>query len=158
MGCFDYYCQCNGKICRHVGGQSDSSTVVIEVPLSDGKTIYLKGEYEEYGYVAVKMNGNKSIYYQFYLEENKDQFHWWFKNHSENFLETYLFAKRVWTHSEVLHITEIDEAELEGEELDDDEGMIVVKRNCFNLSHNYDTILTPELVAKCIRADSLISK
>lgn len=158
MGCFDYTCACNGKTCRHVGEQSDSSTVVIEVPLSDGKTIYLKGEYDEYGYVVVEMNGDKPVYYQFYLEEFKDCFDSWLENEPEEYLKRYFFAKRIWTFSEILHISDIAEAEIERENLDDAEEMILVKRNCIYSISGVLRKLTPELVAKCIRADSLISK
>ena len=45
MGCFDYECGCGGESCEHVGGQLNNSEVIIEVPLSDGTVLYLKGEY-----------------------------------------------------------------------------------------------------------------
>lgn len=82
MGCFDYECECGGTKCYHQGGQYHSSTVIIEVPLSDNTTVFLKGFYEEYGYVVV--NG-----------------HHFYPKQFEDIAEEGSFkAKRIWTESE----------------------------------------------------------
>jgi hypothetical protein len=65
MGCFDYICECGGNKCDHIGGQFVSSLVIIEVNLSDNTTVFLKGFYEQYGYVLVNE-------YKFYPEQFED--------------------------------------------------------------------------------------
>lgn len=82
MGCFDYECSCGGNKCDHIGGQLFSSIVIIEVPLSDNTTVYLKGYYEQYGYVLVNE-------YRFYPEQFEDLAN-----------EDSFKAKRIWTYKE----------------------------------------------------------
>jgi hypothetical protein len=91
MGCFDYTCECAGTSCEHVGKQYQDATVIIEVPLSDGTSVYLKGEYYQSGNVEVSM-GDEII--EFHLEEFRKFFDVWFAEDQKK--KEYL-ASRVWT-------------------------------------------------------------
>ena len=138
MGCFDYECACGGKSCDHVGGQLWESKVIIEVPLSDGKKIYLHGEYEMYGYVLVEDK------YKFYLKEFDDYFQGWFDGESENELSISFLANKAWTVSEHVHTEDKFGDEISGH----------VHRHCFDDVDAEVSDLTPNLLAKCIRADN----
>ncbi len=91
MGCFDYVCECGGKTCPFRGGQNGGdSIVIVEVPLKDGTTIFVKGEYDSYGAVH---HGNCI----FYPEQFQDFFKGWFKGESEKKMSRIFVAKRIWT-------------------------------------------------------------
>lgn len=93
MGCFDYECECGGTKCVYVGGQhGGNSDVVVEVPLNDGTTVYIKGRYESYGWIRV---GD----YQFYPEQFEDYFEGWINDESDEARRKMFLAKRVWTIS-----------------------------------------------------------
>jgi hypothetical protein len=144
MGCFDYECECKGKTCKHVGGQLYGSTVVIEVPLSDHTVVYLKGEYEEYGYVTVGT-------YQFYPEQFEDYFEGWLEDESPDKLDKIFLATRVWTLEETVYTYEDDE---DGNE---QETRKFIKRKCFTGDHTrVSADITPTLLSKCIRLDKKI--
>lgn len=139
MGCFDYECECGGKTCDHVGGQLRDSNVVIEVPLSDGTTVFLEGHYEQYGYVDVEG-------YQFYLEQFRDFFEGWLEY--EKNPEKIFLAKRVWTLNETVYKYIYDE--------DDDQHEIkkFVNRKCFRRDIDVNlSELDPTNVSKYIRVD-----
>ena len=141
MGCFDYECECKGKTCKHLGGQLHGSTVVIEVPLSDHTVVYLKGEYEEYGYVTVGA-------YQFYLEQFREYFEGWIEDESPDKLDKTFLASQVWTLEESVLTYEDDE---DGNE---HEIRKFVKRRCFTGDRKRVLVdLTPTLRSKCIRLD-----
>lgn len=129
MGCFDYKCECAGKSCNHVGGQLDESEVIIEVPLSDGTVVYLKGDYQEYGYVQVNEE-------DFYLKEFEEYFEFWSEND-----QGFLLANKVWTYGE--HTVVEDQ-------FGDEVGGHVV-RKCFNDSNKILTNLTPQIYDMCMR-------
>jgi hypothetical protein len=138
MGCFDYTCECKGESCDHKGGQLWESSVIIEVPLSDGTSIYLEGEYEQYGYVLV--NGT----YKFYLKEFEEFFHGWLDGEPEEELSNSFVANKVWTVSEDVNTEDKFGDEISGH----------VNRHC---SHHLDVSMAdpmPDLIAKCIRADN----
>ena len=91
MGCFDYECECGGSKCVFTGGQDGGgSDVVIEVPLKDGTTVYLKGFYNSYGTVHIGE-------YQFYLEQFEEFFNSWLERETEEARSKIFFAKRIWT-------------------------------------------------------------
>ena len=132
MGCFDYTCECKGKTCEHVGGQYVTSNVVIEVPLNDGSLIYVKGVYEQYGYVTV----NDEI--RFYLKEFKDFFRGWLEDECDKDRETIFVANKVWT--------------VEDEMEDHRYNKYYEEREC--LPYNKPVVeLTAEKITNCIRAD-----
>ena len=133
MGCFDYTCECKGKTCEHVGGQYVASTVVIEVPLNDGSLIYVKGVYEEYGYVIV----NNEI--KFYLKEFEDFFNGWLEDESDEDRKTIFVANKVWTVEDKME--------------DDYRNTYYAERDC--LPYNKSVVeLTKDVMKKCIRADT----
>lgn len=131
MGCFDYNCECGGETCPHVGGQLDNATVIIEVPLLDGTTIYLEGEYHQYGYVEV------DNFYSFYLEEFEEFFEDWDAMNDDR---AYL-ATKVWTKSETT-------------ETEDKYGSIItghVERSCFDKNIEVHTKLPKGFRSKLFR-------
>lgn len=131
MGQFDYKCECGGKSCNHVGGQLYESTVIIEVPLSDGTVVYLKGEYEQYGYVVVNEQ-------EFYLKEFEEYFEDW---HCDE--DGFLLANKVWTYSEL---------ELIKDKFGDEEqGKTVLERECFDKKNKILTSFTPQIYDQCMR-------
>lgn len=139
MGCFDYECECGGKTCDHVGGQLYDSTVVIEVPLSDGTNVYLEGYYEQYGYVTVEG-------YQFYPEQFQEYFEDWLED--EKHPEKIFLAKRVWTVRETVH------KYIEDSDGDEHEIRKLVHRKCFRRDIDVNlSELDPMNVSKYIRAD-----
>jgi hypothetical protein len=137
MGCFDYECECGGESCKHVGGQLGEAQVIIEVPLSDGTTVYLEGNYECYGYVVV---GN----YQFYLKQFEEYFKGWFASYSDSQRKKNFLAGRVWTLRET--VWKCDE--------DGDEYKRRVRRRCFEQENKPIASLSSEILASCIRADT----
>lgn len=138
MGCFDYECACGGKSCDHVGGQLWESKVIIEVPLSDGKKIYLHGEYEQYGYVLVEDK------YKFYLKQFEEYFEGWFDGETEKERSISLLANKAWTVSEHVYAEDKFGDDISG----------YVNRHCFDEVDASVSDLTPNLLAKCIRADN----
>ena len=142
MGCFDYDCECGGETCTHKGFQDNEATVIIEVPLSDGTNVYLKGEYEEYGYVTIKVNDQE---YEFYLEEFKSYFLGWFQDKED--IKKCLLAKRVWTSEETLEVYD-RKRDLYVEKK--------VKRKCFEQTEYSVSDLTPEIVNKCLCVNTVV--
>lgn len=146
MGCFDYECGCGGESCEHVGGQLNNSEVIIEVPLSDGTVVYLKGEYEQYGYVTIKIAGQPDTEYKFYLKEFEEYFDGWFDREPEEELNKCFLANKAWTRSETTCVLDRFGDETEG----------YVKRRCFYESDVGDNPLTnvdQNLLSKCTLAD-----
>lgn len=140
MGCFDYQCECGGQTCKHVGEQLNRSTVIIEVPLSDGTFVHLKGCYEEYGYIVVKLHiaaDGGYVEYKFYLEQFEEFFEDWFDGESEDDLRTSLLATKVWTQSE---------------DICEDENENTLK-HCFDNVNAIPIELTQDIVEKCIQAN-----
>lgn len=91
MGMFDYECECGGTKCVFVGDQNGGdSDVIIEVPLNDGTTVYVKGRYESYGSVHVGK-------YQFYPEQFEDYFKGWLSSESDETRSKIFRAGKVWT-------------------------------------------------------------
>lgn len=143
MGCFDYTCECQKRrlpTCSHTGGQYQDAFVIIEVPLNNGKFAYIKGLYEEYGYVTVDLGKTE---YRFYLNEFKNFFRDWIQSDSEKERSTYFLASRCWTYQE-----DYDP------DFDGGEEKNTYKRYC-SRNDGVDEIdtLTEEIVAKCIRID-----
>lgn len=146
MGCFDYECECGGNSCAHVGGQLHGARVIIEVPLSDGTVVYLKGYYEEYGYVLVKLPIAEDagyVEYKFYPKQFEDYFHGWFDGESEEELRMGFLANKIWTFSETAWTLDKYGDEVQGK----------VKRHCFDEIDASVDDLTHDIVKKCIRAD-----
>jgi len=142
MGCFDYTCSdCKGKDCGHSGGQNRESVVIIEVPLSDGTVVHLKGNYEEYGYVTITLDGQQ---YEFYLVQFKEYFKEWFENSSEKYQQMRFLAHKVYTYSEYVYASEVNE------DAEDEDTKIKVRRYCCDKE---DIKFTKEIKSKCIRAD-----
>jgi hypothetical protein len=134
MGCFDYECECGGTRCVYVGAQNGGdSDVIIEVPLNDGKTVYVKGRYESYGSVHVGE-------YQFYPEQFTDYFDSWLRYESDESRSKIFLAKRVWT------VTYSKYNEDEDESYHSD-------TNCYPANIKIVTKLGKKTIAKCIRAD-----
>ena len=142
MGCFDYQCECKGKHCGHTGGQSCGANVYIEAPLSDGTNVYLKGYYEEYGYVLVYDDDTNETYF-FYLKEFEECFEGWFNRDSAEKLDKSFLATKVWTDYELSWATDKYGYELEK----------TISRNCFNHVEGKQTYLTSKILKQCIRAD-----
>lgn len=93
MGMFDYECACGGATCPYEGGQhGGDSYVVIEVPLRDGTTVYMKGHYDAYGRVEV---GNCT----FYAEQFSEGFEYCLEDHDKEAQKRCFLAKRIWTSS-----------------------------------------------------------
>ena len=138
MGCFDYTCDgCDGENCDHTSGQNRPSTVIIEVPLTDGTCVYLQGEYEEYGYVSVTLGEEN---HEFYLEQFTEYFQAW--KLSEN-----LMATKVYTVKEKVHVSELDE--------DEEDDIEVTKRYDCQPSKAVPVPLTKDILSKCVRTEKL---
>jgi hypothetical protein len=134
MGMFDYECECGGTNCVFVGGQNGGdSNVIVEVPLNDGTTVYIKGRYESYGYVQV---GD----YQFYPEQFEEGFESWLSHESDDSRSKIFRAGRVWTFS----YNEYD---------DDDDSYDLKISNCCPPDVLVITKLGKKTIEKCIRAD-----
>lgn len=134
MGCFDYECNCGGTICGFKGGQDNgSSSVVIEVPLTDGTVVFVAGEYDSYGSVAV---GN----YTFYPEQFQDFIEGWLENEKDAARSKIFLAGKIWT-TEYVNLDEDSISRTDG---------YMESSDCYQGSI---TELTDALVAKCIRAD-----
>lgn len=145
MGEFRYTCsECEGKECGH-RGQHDyqPADVVIEVPLSDGKTCYLKGQYEGCGYVAIKLN--KETTYQFYLEQFRQYFRDWLINWNEESRSECYLCTKVYTVSEKKDASELNEYARDGQ-------TITVDYECAN--GKKPVKFTKDILSKCIRADA----
>ncbi len=135
MGCFDYECECGGKKCDHVGGQTNKSNVIIEVPLSDGTAVCVRGEYSEYGYVEVGK-------YKFYPEQFRTYFKDWFDGASEKELKNSFLSNRIWTDSETTYTYDKFGSEIRG----------FVERYCFQMPGDLSEV-TQTIASKCIRVD-----
>lgn len=139
MGCFDYECECGGETCIYTGGQDGGdSDVVIEVPLNDGTTVYVKGRYESYGSVHVDD-------YQFYPEQFEDYFEGWLSSESDESRSKIFRAGKIWTLSYIHH--KYDEEE---------EYAYAFKKtsNCYPDTIVVITNLESSTLSKCIRADT----
>ncbi len=136
MGMFDYECECGGTKCVFVGGQNGGdSEVIIEVPLNDGTTVYIKGRYESYGSVHV---GN----YQFYPEQFEEYFEGWLGSESDEQRSRLFRAGRIWT----FQYYEYEE--------DSYENVADTKiSNCCPPDITILTKLGKKTLEKCIRAD-----
>ena len=142
MGCFDYKCDgCDGYVCHHSGGQNRSAIVIIEVPLSDETVVYLEGEYEECGYVTVKLN--KTEYYEFYPIQFEEYFKDWFERESEKERRIKFISHNIYTVKEKVHVSELD---------DDAEDDVYVTKT-YNCNPSKSVPLTKNILSKCIRAD-----
>jgi hypothetical protein len=140
MGCFDYECECHGKTCNHVGSQLYNSNVVIEVPLSDHTVVYLKGQYDEYGYVKVGE-------YTFYLEQFQEYFEGWLDDEQETDREKIFLATRVWTLNETIYTTTDDGKDVPTH----------VHRKCYTGdARALAETISPATLSKCIRIDMKI--
>jgi hypothetical protein len=138
MGCFDYECECGGTTCVFVGGQNGGdSDVIIEVPLNDGTTVYVKGRYESYGSVHV---GN----YQFYPEQFEEYFKGWLSSESDESRSRIFRAGKIWTML-YSHYNYDDE--------DDYETCRKKASNCQPKDIMIITRLGKNTLRKCIRAD-----
>jgi len=130
MGCFDYECNCGGASCGFRGGQNGgSSRVVIEVPLSDGTTVFLAGTYDSYGSVAVEN-------YTFYPEQFGDFIEGWLDSENDAARRSIFLAGKIWT-TDCMSLDEDDDGYME-------------PSDCYQGS---TTELTEDIIAKCIRAD-----
>jgi hypothetical protein len=137
MGCFDYACECGGNECEHTGGQLHDANVVIEVPLSDGTTVYLKGHYEQYGYVTVEG-------YQFYPEQFREFFQGWLEVEKPEDRKKIFLSKRIWTLSETVY--EYDYNSRASKRF--------ANRNCFRKDIDVNiSEFDPKNLSKYIRAD-----
>lgn len=128
MGCFDYTClACNGIQCGHNGSQFCCSIVAIFVKLNDDTEVYLRGYYEEYGYVIVRGPNNKD--YTFYLKEFEDCIGDWIKDENPEDKKYIFLAEGAITIEN---------------EIDDHN-----EQNCFC----EETVsLTDDIIKKCIKA------
>ncbi len=96
MGCGDYECsRCKGRTCGHYGGQFVPSKVIFGIPLSDGKAIHVKGEYDEDERCVTKTLNGKV--YKFYPEQFREWFKDWFGHlpeaeRSRNFIATGIYT------------------------------------------------------------------
>lgn len=139
MGCFDYECECRGSKCVYVGGQNGGdSDVVIEVPLNDGTTVYVKGRYESYGAVHVGK-------YQFYPEQFEDYFEGWLSCESDQSRSKIFRAGKIWTMAYNHH---------KYDEEADYEYSFNKASNCYPTDIMIITKLGKNTVEKCIRADA----
>lgn len=134
MGCFDYECSCGASTCVYDGGQSGGeSDVVIEVPLNDDTSVYIKGHYNSYG-------GVESKEYTFYPEQFQDYFKGWLNRESEEKRSKTFLCKRIWTVS----YNHYD---------DEYEKMLVKKTECLPDDIKITTRLGKKTIEKFIRAD-----
>jgi hypothetical protein len=133
MGCFDYECECGGTKCVYVGSQNGGdSDVIIEVPLNDDTTVYIKGHYNSYGAVLVGE-------YTFYPEQFDEYFEGWLCQESDMARSKIFLAKRIWT---ILY-----------HESDEYEKPKVKASNCCPLDVSVYIKIGKTLIEKCIRAD-----
>jgi hypothetical protein len=147
MGEFRYTCsECEGEECGH-GGQHEyqPADVVIEVPLSDDKTIYLNAHYEGYGYAVVKLNKNTN--YEFYIEEFREYFKDWLVDHDENYRSTKYLCSKIYTVSQKEDASMNNENARYGQ-------TILVDYGCDDGKSKKAVKLTKEILSKCIRADA----
>jgi hypothetical protein len=141
MGYFDFECGCLGEHCDHMGGQNHwESTVIIEVPLSDGTVVYLKGRYNGYGVVEI---GN----YKFYAEQFRDFLPSWLSDITEDELSKSFKANEIWTFKHTMYIYEDDEKY-------DPDNMAnntkVETCECFDYVDGDVSKMTPQIIEKCI--------
>ncbi len=117
-----------------MGGQNGGdSDVVIEVPLNDGTTVYIKGEYDSYGSVKVQD-------YTFYPEQFRDYFEGWLDRESDTVRSKIFLAKRIWT----LSYYDCEDNEREATRR---------STECVELSLTYKVNVGTNTISKCIRAD-----
>jgi hypothetical protein len=145
MGEFRYICsECQGEECGH-GGQQDyqPADVIVEVPLSDGKTIHLKAHYEGCGYVAIKLN--KETTYEFYLEQFRQYFKDWLIDSNEEYRSECYLCTKIYTVSEKQEATNINQNARPGQTISID----------YHCADDIKTVkLTKDILSKCIRADA----
>lgn len=144
MGEFRYICsECEGEECGH-GGQHEyqPAYVVVELPLSDGTTVHVKGCYEGYGYVVIKLN--KETTYEFYLEQFREYFRDWLINENEEYRSSKYLCTKIYTSSEKQDASNINENARPGQ-------TITIDYNCAN--GKQPVKFTKKILSKCIRAD-----
>lgn len=143
MGCGDYECyRCKGRKCGHCGGQFVPSKVIVEVPLSDGKTIHTKGEYDEDERCVTKTLNGKV--YKFYPEQFKEYFKDWFEDLREAERSINFIAKGIYTCSHKEDASNHHSNARPGK-------LVTVDFNCADGLEV--TKLTESVLKKCIRAD-----
>lgn len=146
MGCGSFLCDgCRGRNCNQNGGQNGDCKAIIEVPLSDGKTVYLKGHYEDDDRtVEVKLGEN---IYKFYAEQWKQYFDDWFPYHSASRRKSEFLGGKVYTYSYKDYAGDDGDSDDEYEEK-------LITRHCECQPYGTKVVdLTKEILAKCIRAD-----
>jgi hypothetical protein len=140
MGCFDYECSCGGKTCIFRGGQDGGeSDVIIELPLNDSTTVFVKGKYEMYGAVHV---GD----YMFYPKQFERYFEGWLSSESEEARSKIFTTERIWTTS---YYDYDDDGEYEKRTFKD--------TDCFPLDISVLVNLDNTIIKKCIRADTRLN-
>lgn len=146
MGCGSFLCDgCDGEHCNQDGGQNGDCKAIIEVPLSDGTTVYLKGHYDD-GDRTVNVKIGKDNY-RFYADQWQEYFKDWFPYHSAKSRKSEFLGGKVYTYSY---------KEYAGEDGDSDDGYEerFVTRHCECQPYGTEIVeLTKEILAKCIRAD-----
>jgi hypothetical protein len=146
MGCFSYRCDgCGGRKCNQSGGQSNECISIIEVHLKDGTTVFLQGEYGEYGHVDINLNGE---IYEFYPLQFEKYFKDWIENTAEKYRCQQFVAGKIYTVSEKVHISEIDDET-------EDDIMITKHRDCAPYSIKV-VPLTEEIIRQCTRPDEVV--
>lgn len=144
MGCGDYKCSgCKGRKCGHYGGQFCPSKVIVEIPLLDGKTIHIKGDYDEdERCVTKKINGQ---IYNFYPEQFKEYFKGWFENLPEQERSRNLMANCIYTYSHKEDASNLSINARSGK-------LVTVDFDCADGLEVTKTV-TESILKKCIRAD-----
>lgn len=142
MGCFSYLCDgCQGEKCNQNGGQNGGCKSIIEVPLSDGRTVYLKGRYEEYGSVNIEFQGET---YEFYPIQFKEYFRAWVERESEKYRKFKFLGGKVYTYSYKDYVEYYSDNEYYQEKK-------VTRHSRCQPDDIQITKLTKEILAKCIR-------
>ncbi len=122
----------------YTGGQNGGdSDVIIEVPLNDGTTVYVKGRYESYGSVHVGK-------YQFYPEQFEEYFKGWLSSESDESRTKIFRAGKIWT---LLY------SYYNYDDEDDYERCLKKASNCQPKDIMIITRLGKNTLQKCIRAD-----
>lgn len=144
MGEFRYTCsECEGEECGHAGQHEyQPADVIVEVPLSDGTSVHVKGHYEGYGYVVLKISKKET--YEFYLEQFREYFEDWLIHHHEEYRSTKFLCTNIYTVSQKEDASEINENARPGQE-------VICDYDC---GAGKKTVkFTKKILSKCIRAD-----
>ena len=147
MGSFSYVCdECEGDECGHAGQHEyQPADVVIEVPLSDDKTIYLNAHYEGYGYAVVKLNEKTT--YEFYIEQFRGYFKNWLIDRNEEYRSKKYVCNKIYTVSQEEDPCINNENARPGQ-------TILVDYCCDDGKNKKAVEFTEEILSKCIRADA----